>query len=99
MVQSADSADRPCVGEGAVGGCDVPELPEAAAAEEIAMGADSGIYILRPTPEVQKARRAEAELDLAAEIMRIGEECRLHNLIPDLLRQQRAWRKRKEEAS
>ena len=39
MVQSADSADWPCVGEGALGGCDVPELPEAAAAEEM-MGAE-----------------------------------------------------------
>ena len=92
MVQSADSADWPCVGEGAVGGRDVPELPEAAAAEEM-MGAEGGsVHILRPALE-------RAALSIQAEIMRIGEECRLHNLSPDLLRQQRAWRKRRTETS
>ena len=92
MVQSADSADRSCAGDGHMAGCDVPELPEAAAAEEM-MGAEGGgVHILRPALE-------RPALSIQAEIMRIGEECRLHNLIPDLLRQQRAWRKRRTETS
>ena len=92
MVQSADSADWPCVGEGAVGGCDVPELPEAAVAGEMMEAEGGSVHILQPASE-------RPALSIQAEIMRIGEECRLHNLSPELLRQQRAWRKRKEEAS
>ena len=72
-------------------GRDVPELPEAAAAEAM-MGAEGGgVHILQPASE-------RSALSIQAEIMRIGEECRLHNLIPELLSQRRAWRKRKEEA-
>ena len=55
------------------------------------MGADGGIPILRPAP--QKG------LTIEQEFLRIGLEVRLHNLSPEILREQRARRKKRKKAS